>query len=197
MPKLLDASWDPPFSRKNCQSKMSALIHRARRRCTPEVFMGYCRASLTKVTAIPRLEAASVIRILRMGTSTATGLIAGWIEAGFEPVGSKRLRRWRMGGIGCAVLTVASGGSAQQQEVRDLGCERARLRPSGGAHAGEELVDLDTQGIGLMLELAGVVAHHVRGLPGLAGRVGEAGDLLAHHAGALANARTAIRPLPR
>src|SRR6267378_4101339 len=107
MPKLLDASWDPPFSRKNCQSKMSALIHRARRRCTPEVFMGYCRASLTKVMAIPRLEAASVIRILRMGTSTATGLLAGWIEAGFEPVGSKRLRRWRMGGIGCAVSAPA------------------------------------------------------------------------------------------
>jgi len=92
-------------------------------------------------------------------------------------------------------LTVASGGSAQQQEVRDPGCERARLRPSGGAHAGEELVDLDTQGIGLMLELAGVVAHHVRGLPGLAGRVGEAGDLLAHHAGALGNGRDVMRHL--
>src|SRR6516162_6377890 len=63
--------------------------------------------------------------------------------------------------------------------------EGVRLRWSGGAHTGEELVDLDTQGIGLMLELAGVVAHHVRRLPGLAGRVGEAGDLLAHHAGAL------------
>jgi hypothetical protein len=37
------------------------------------------------------------------------------------------------------------------KEVRDLGCESARLRPSGGAHAGEELVDLGPQGIGLMV----------------------------------------------
>ena len=49
--------------------------------------MGYCRVSLTKVTAVTRLEAARVIRILGMGTSPATGLLAGWIEAGFEPGG--------------------------------------------------------------------------------------------------------------
>ena len=52
-----------------------------------------------------------------------------------------------------------------------------RLRRSGGSDTAEELLDLDTQGIGLMLELAGMVAHPVRGLPGLAGRVGEAGSI--------------------
>ena len=44
----------------------------------------------------------------------------------------------------------------------------ARLRASSGADAREDLVDLDAQGTGLMLELAGVIGDHVRVSPGAA-----------------------------
>jgi hypothetical protein len=41
-----------------------------------------------------------------------------------------------------------------------------------------------------------VVAHHKRGLSGLTGRVREAGDFLAHHAGALGDVRWRITSRP-
>ena len=47
----------------------------------PEVFMGYCRALLTVVLAAALQDAAGALRILTTGTSKATGLLAGWIEA--------------------------------------------------------------------------------------------------------------------
>jgi hypothetical protein len=59
------------------------------------------------------------------------------------------------------------------------------------------LFDLATQGIGLMLELAGVVAHHVGGLPGLAGCVGETSDLLADDASAPGYGRDVMSHLTR
>ncbi len=73
---------------------------------------------------------------------------------------------------------------------------RQQYRFSSGAHTGQELVDLDTKSIGLMLELAGMVAHHVRRLSRLAGSVREAGDLLADQIGTLGDGCDILRHLP-
>src|SRR5690348_5376510 len=86
--------------------------------------------------------------------------------------------------------------------ARPVGAIPATRPPSAAAalrssDADQEVVDLRPEPVRLMRELAGVIAHHLRRLPGLARRVRELADLFADEAGTLCDLLHVVRDLVR